>query len=471
MKTFKRKTFYTAVLAAIGAIGAVGTASAVNVNPDGLGQVLIYPYYTVRTSGTTAATGQQNTYLSVTNTTTQAKAVKVRFLEGKNSREVLDFNLFLSAGDVWTGAVVPVSATDAAQGAKIITSDKSCTFGTVTAAGIPFSNVGYVGDTGGDTLDRTNEGYVELLEMGVITNTTLLTAINHVSGVAPCTASALIAADTAGLSSAYLTTATGGLFGGASLINPATGVDYSYDAVAIDGWDATVGGRGSASTSFLPNITTGSILTSNVFVNGAVRTATWPVARDAVSASIMRDNVMNEFVLDTTTNSNTDWVVTFPTKRFYVGDTVAANRRPFTNTFSAGVSCDVVSLTATALGGVGVFSREEQFSSAPGGFSPVTPTSNSLCFEANVITFNTPTTGTSTIFGSKNVSNITTSFTNGWMKLGFTQPTMVLVSTDATPQTYSGLPVIGFMGQSFVNSLISSFGGTFEHKYTRNILP
>ena len=36
----------------MGALGATGAAQAVNVNPDGLGQALIYPYYT--TQGTNA---------------------------------------------------------------------------------------------------------------------------------------------------------------------------------------------------------------------------------------------------------------------------------------------------------------------------------------------------------------------------------------------------------------------------------
>ena len=49
------------------------------------------------------------------------KSVKVRFLEGKNSREVLDFNLFLSPFDVWTAAV---SATGAG-GAKATSADNS----------------------------------------------------------------------------------------------------------------------------------------------------------------------------------------------------------------------------------------------------------------------------------------------------------------------------------------------------------
>ena len=93
-----RKNLTAAVLAGLaGAAGIAGTAQAVNMNPDGLGQVLVYPYYT-------ANDGNQ-TILSVVNTTDQAKAVKVRFLEGFNSREVLDFNLYLSHHDVWVAAI------------------------------------------------------------------------------------------------------------------------------------------------------------------------------------------------------------------------------------------------------------------------------------------------------------------------------------------------------------------------------
>src|SRR4030067_1419351 len=114
MNVFKRKSVYAAVLAGLGAVGVAGTASAVHINPDGLGQVLIYPYYTVRAGN--------DTYLSVVNTTASTKAVKVRFLEGKNSREVLDFNLYLSPYDVWTGAIVVTT-----NGAKLVTADKSCT--------------------------------------------------------------------------------------------------------------------------------------------------------------------------------------------------------------------------------------------------------------------------------------------------------------------------------------------------------
>ena len=118
MNTFKKKSLYAA-LAGVSALGATGAAQAVSVNPDGLGQALIYPYYTVRDK---VAGAPFTSLLSVVNSTQSAKAVKVRFLEGKNSREVLDFNLYLSKKDVWVAAIIPT-----ATGAGIYTPDNSCT--------------------------------------------------------------------------------------------------------------------------------------------------------------------------------------------------------------------------------------------------------------------------------------------------------------------------------------------------------
>src|SRR5690606_15663619 len=97
----KKKLLPLAMLA--GLAGAAGTAQAVYLNSDGLGEALIYPFYTVEDG--------QNTYVHIANTTDFYKAVKVRFLEGENSHEVLDFNLYLSPHDIWTGAIIPVGTT------------------------------------------------------------------------------------------------------------------------------------------------------------------------------------------------------------------------------------------------------------------------------------------------------------------------------------------------------------------------
>lgn len=510
MTIFKKKSLYLALAAGFGAVGVAGSASAVHVNPDGLGQVLIYPYYTVRTAATSIASGQYNTYISVTNSTNVAKAVKVRFLEGKNSREVLDFNLFLSPQDVWTGSIEPTSS-----GAHLVTADMSCTTGTIPASGQDFSNGAYTGSrTDGEdaSLDRTREGYVEIIEMGTIydggvgsKSRDLLNAITHGTagvdkGLPPCNSTVaatklaalnvLSVADAAGLTMAsgingYLSFPEGGLFGSASLVNPSTGVDYTYDAVAIDNW--TVGTtHGTSSTSLNPTIGGGSVVTSEVFNGGTIAVDTWGVTfpatatanGNAVSAAIMHDNVLNEFVLDSGTLSGTDWVVTFPTKSLYVQkDPVVSGVRvhsptayyPFNENFGLGGSCDTVIL--------GQYDREEQYSSTSGGFSP-NIVSNDLCWEANVITFNN-----SSILGSTNVKNTNVSWQNGWMQLGLNNGLYAngsnsrMIAADGT--TYAGLPVVGFMVQDFVNSTLitgagatpgAAFGGNFAHKYTRSIL-
>lgn len=110
-----------AMAAALGSVFAT-TTSAVTLGLDGLGQALIFPYYTVRSSEGGDAF---NTYISIVSTTTIAKAVRVRFREGRAARPVLDFNLYLAPNDVWTAALVPVE--DATGGTRLLTRDRSCT--------------------------------------------------------------------------------------------------------------------------------------------------------------------------------------------------------------------------------------------------------------------------------------------------------------------------------------------------------
>ena len=62
-----------------------------------------------------------------------AKAVKLRFRGASNSDDVLDFQLFLSPGDVWSGNIN--QRTDGL--ATINTSDNSCTLPALVT-GQPF---------------------------------------------------------------------------------------------------------------------------------------------------------------------------------------------------------------------------------------------------------------------------------------------------------------------------------------------
>ena len=449
MNTFTQKSLYAA-LAGLGAVGAAGTANAVHVNPDGLGQVLLYPYFTVREQ---AAGAPYNSLLSVVNSTSSAKAVKVRFLEGRNSREILDFNLYLSAKDVWTAAILPTS-----DGAGIITADKSCTTPTVSSnAADPtrFVNFAYASDPAGGSLDRTREGYIEIIEMGNVTGETAVD-VTHIAGVpldCPGITDATARRDTV--------LGNGGLFGGITLINVLLGEDFTADATALDNFNTT-GPIWFAPGDTRPDLTF-STTQFEIFRGTSVVVGTAPRGIDAVSAALMHRNVYNEFVLDSVTKSGTDWVVTFPTKRFYfTGNTVTSL---FQRNFTSTGSCDDVGIT--------VYDREERTPTTPQGFSPPPPGAapSALCWEANVVTFNN-----SNVFASKNVANITTTFQNGWVDMNLVGPTTPPAHTLGTSAgTFQGLPVIGFAAQSFLNGTLttgtggavqSNYGGTFAHKYT-----
>jgi len=482
MNTFKKKSL-CAALAGASALGLTDVAQAVNLNPDGLGQVLLYPYYTTRRDGTGLVGHDYATLLSVVNSTGSVKAVKVRFLEGKNSREVLDFNLFLSPYDVWTAAILPDNTTG---GAQIGTYDKSCTLPPFTpGVFVPFVNYAYFGSTdvddkGGGSLDRTREGYFEIIEMATYSpGTTTAIAATHVNGVPPC------GADINDVDAANeADPPQGGLFGGASLINVLSGTDYTEDAVALDNFCQGCFLYFPAGVT-LPDLTQAAPPVSVVVANNSVYTSNWsPGTADPVSAVLMHNTVLNEYVLDTGTASGTDWVVTFPTKRFYVNVGTGNAPRLFQRNFNTTAgSCDDV--------GLAIWDREE-VPQLITNFSPPPPTPGaSICWEANVITFKN-----SNVLGSVNVSNVVPRFQNGWMRLSFpttTSTTLHKLSNTATDitfigqgtstgqtVTYVGLPVIGFMVQSFSNGTLpgggplgliqSSYGGNFKHKHNTLIL-
>lgn len=489
MNTFKQKSLYAA-LAGLGALGATGIAQAVSINPDGLGQVLIYPYYTVRTvpTGLVGSDAAYNSLMSVVNTTASAKAVKVRFLEGKNSREVLDFNLYLSARDVWTAAIIPTT-----DGAGVFTKDTSCTVPKVSnSASSPtgFVNYAYVGDTGGDSLDRTREGYAEIIEMGDVVGSTAAAATHGSSGSPSCTESAL----TEPTAPNNTVPGSGGLFGSMTIINVLKGEEFAYNATALDGFSsrslwANAGSIEPTLAAVNPK-TSVVVAGPNVFItpnwNANVATGGNPV--DPVSAVLMANNVMNEFVLDKETRSSTDWVVTFPTKREYVAVGTGSAQKLFQNNFRDGKSCDDITLT--------LYDREERTRQAEQGFSPPPPVkATNICWEANVISYlqgggALPTK--SSAFGSTNFIPISTDFVNGWAAMNFAVSgsahqlvgpgsTVFNTATGATGATASttfvGLPVIGFASVIYENGTLTSgglniqsnYGANYNHRTTRSI--
>ncbi len=524
MNTFKKKSLAVAVAGA-SAFALAGAANAVYVNADGIGQALIYPYYTVRDGN--------STLLSVVNTSDQAKIVKVRFLEGKNSQEVLDFNLFLSPKDVWTGLVASATAssyfapgiTPTVGGAALYVSDRSCTNPSFRDKpnGVAFRNDAYKIDGGANAgLDRTNEGYLEMLEMADIdSESDLWKDVKHTSANSWTPACKLVG-HTAVLASKALNDPTGGLFGSGSIVNPGAGTNSGYNAVAFADWNEDVIYTQPGSVD--PNLAGGlkGAYNSVVSIGSNVYVSNWTGAnagRDSVTATLMVDKVMNEYAHLNSNLIGTDWVLTMPTKRFYTNPTSLTKAiAPFQSVWNKKTSKDDFSVadfdreeySATSV-------TEDDFSPRPegdtadcaagagdGGGSLLTVNA-SLCYEANVLGFGKiKDPAKSNVLGSKNFFNLVNAVQNqgvtvadgsgkegGWATLTFppggtagsasyhmlaNSNTMIVnLQSTAAPSTgnattYYGLPVVGFAVQQLKTANAStSFAAAYGHRFTRSV--
>jgi hypothetical protein len=517
----KRKNLTAAVLAGlVGAAGIAGSAQAVNQNPDGLGQVLIYPYYTTN--------GGNQTLLSVVNTTDQAKAVKVRFLESENSAEVLDFNLYMSAYDVWVAAIADVEGTP-----TLFIPDSSCTvpylYGDGPLGVQPFLDFNYREDNGSTGIARANTGHFEMIEMGTLHNLDKgsAAAATHTSAGVPANCAQLVAAWTdpdtnTPLDEGYwlnqsigqgplldISAPSGGLFGGAAVVNSTAGTMYSYDAKALNGFSDSrlgdIGGLHSPPGNELPDLNSGDQNTGYIFLDdGNISSWSFENGVDAVSYVFMHDAIMNEYNTEALLDANSEWVITFPTKRFYVFESATpgidtAPRDPFTDEWGTGDSagsydaCEAVVLDR-------VWDREEQDAQGPGGgpippvVSPSDPndlptaTPFSLCYETNVIRFGAQPDGLAAteILGATNWVNIDNEelgFENGWVRIDMRNTPVDLipqggdgifdgVSPRQSLGNLGGLPVTGFWVERFVNNNVgdgikANYGGIFGHKGTR----
>lgn len=509
----KKSSLTTAVVAGIvGAAGLVSVSNAVNINPDGLGQALIYPYYTVNKGN--------NTLISVVNTTNQTKAVKVRFMEGRNSQEVLDFNLYMSPFDVWTAAIVTGgpegTVPAAAPAARVFTSDTSCTVPSLATdpfdgqPGIAFRNYQYaVGTekvTGPWALSRTREGHIEMIEMGVLDPTgTLAAAAKHNSAGVPANCAALNAAwDIGGgtwtnsAGQAQMLPPSGGLFGGAEIVNAPQGQSISYNADAIEGFFVSAASNlhtdpGSLAPSLADAQTSPGAATAIVFANGTLHQFPFVgtgAGLKAVSAVFMHNEIYNEYSSSVSSNlsSESEWVITFPTKRLHITQAQPL-RLPFRSAYdrSAGGACEPININ--------FWNREEATTSASGvPFSPPAPgqAAPSLCYEAQIVTFNQSGIGDyldggnrSGIFGSYYARNVSTStFINGWARIRLgdqaatssTQNFLPLDTPTTTPVTTDvlvGLPVTGFWASNFAGTgsgVLANFSIVHKHRADRLIL-
>lgn len=475
MKSFTQKAIYTALAGT--SLMLAASAGAVSINQDGMGEALVYPYYTVRNNNVTL--------FSVVNTTTVSKAVKVRIMEGKNTAEVLDFNLFMSPKDVWTGAIIAT-----VDGAAILSADNSCTNPKVGTTPVPFRNLAYVTDNAAlRTLDRTREGYIEVIQMADIQpSSDTDDDVKHDSkGIPTCK---LVNNSSVIAQTDDYRVPTGGLFGNGTIAG--SSMSTGYNATAIEGTGYT--GGVTVSGSVLPNLGSGTNTTAVVVDAPAPGTTRITAARflssraiDAVSATMMHSSLLGEYAFDGV--ANTDWVITMPTKRRYVNGVttaIAPFQRVWNGTASNGTGTACVDITIDS------YDREEGTGRVDDDFSPTGEAGVPvLCYESTVVSFGKAAGAGagSKVLGSTNVAFFdafqTAGKAGGWGELIFgnvssgynpelgalasSQTTLVTPTGIGAPVTaavtFVGLPAIGF---SIVAAKFPAASDNFNSSYSLN---
>ncbi len=347
---FKKKKLALGIAAGfLGAAGVITSAQAVNVNPEGTGQVLLFPYYNAQSGYVTN--------INLINSTDKTKAVRIRFREGKTSKDVLDFNVYMSPEDTWTGSIKGGDDKGAVAG-SVTTSDKSCALPSLASCKtgqcsvtVPFDGYTFYDNV---TATDTLEGYVEVIEMGVVTDSTVQYGVLHQNGIPN---NCGVVADAwyrksfttgKGSNAKGLSAPTGGLMGSSAILNVAEGTAMAVDPVALENYThEPYHTRPDDTVNFeLPSLASGSVETSQILVKKADGTVdmvetTWdrlsedPCLNDDDPATpacgdnpfpiahvLLASNIMNEYFLDPTDgyDGHTDWVVTFPMKKLGVYD-------------------------------------------------------------------------------------------------------------------------------------------------------
>lgn len=528
MTKSKMKKLAMAMGVVLGGIGMAPSTQAMNLATDGLGQVLIFPYYTVQ--------GGWATLFNITNTSDQIVAAKIRFHESLNSRDVFDFNIVMSPHDVWNGWVA-----NNGNGPSFFTADTTCT--TLSALpvnlatdGVPFvspalgtdGTLAYTGgaaDGGSTAVTRMNEGYVEVITMAVspvppatppAAGSALLRGAVHVNGAAPTGCADLATAFLVwpGVGAGDPDFATLNLWFTGTTLNPLKGsynLLKSSQGYTASGSPTTIANFSNNSNLLTTTIPPGVVPFDLSFFEpslnsgntGVVGTDQFDVAFpavatggvNAVSELLARTHVINQWSRITDASNAwvtaTDWVVTFPTKSFYVDNWPTSN-------FSARAAARAVVTPTTIPVAIPAYANtptpfaqrfndndpslatplrrgESCTTTLPAIYNReelpklgagISPgAGNQLCYEANVLTFGVPGTTGTNILNSATARGVTPlPGANGYMDLPFTA-----VSTTNIPQ---GLPVIGFMvttrdtGNGVLNEAF-----LIDHAYSRTAPP
>lgn len=472
-----------------GAASAANTATTVNAvdlqqSEGGAGHILLVPYFTTQNSN-------MSVFHVVNTDTVNGKALKVRFRGAANSDDILDFTVFLSPYDVWTGSV----QADA-NGSYFQTFDNSCTLPNISGG----QKTSFVKDrlnqawTADKQKSNTMEGYLEVLNMAdVVPGSDLYNATKHKNGVPTCDSTTLN--KTLGLTGGLLDSnalglglnnPTGGITGDWYILNVAQTTTFSGAATSIKAVTST-GGNTSATANYVlwPQMAASAGNVDAFTADPLLKQASGPVIAAAqydlpdlstplltggtpqtqaskLTQAVAHSGATNQYATDPLITAKTDWVLSMPTRRYSVGadyskaTNVAAYRVFNANVFDVDGKTNFFTTSNTSVDAAGnicvntaastFYDREESAQTSGAVISPGTQKTVALCGEVSVLSF--MDAGNSVLGASVARSNVASgAFVNGWGSVNFGKR----------------LPVVGASFIKLTNSggLANNFSGTY----------
>jgi hypothetical protein len=275
-------------------LAASDPVSAVMLSPDKQGQVLIFPYF--------GTLGGNSTAVTISSQSTGPKALKVHFRD-RQGEAALSFNLYLESRGSWAAALSQV------EGETFLTlPDASCTVPTLD-------------DGSGSVNVPMTSGYLEVIEMGVVTDETITTQIEEFD----CAALNVLWQENGQWRndpSYGLEPPSGNLRGTAMLINVGRGTMYSFVASALTEFSDIQ--QHTAPGEPLPNLTSAhdagtdqGATTSIVCANEDCINDTWESPLYAVAAVLSARELFGDFSIEANIGAAAEVVMTWPLAEYY----------------------------------------------------------------------------------------------------------------------------------------------------------
>jgi hypothetical protein len=465
----------------LGALLISSQASAVILNQEGVGQVLIAPYYSVNNG--------LSTLVTVTNHSPNwPRAIKINIREGLGGQVVKTYNVYLDAGDSWAfGLISGTSQLVGFEGQDTMvhfSDDSSCT--PLLNRPAEEASLEDIMD-GPEGLLRVREGFIEILEMAEMrSNLIVYVDQGNYGRPANCMGLEDLFTDEGGIWNSatggdltdMLSPAAGELSGEVSLIDVANGINYSYSMLALNDFFPA---------DLIPHVAPDDAslsldaAKSEAWIQGKEQPfqVTTTSGIDAVSAVMMAERIETSHSIDSIAAGKAELVITQPTRHLYRNNN-GSYAPPYPQSFVNEGQCVFPDYQGTEFL-ADVYDREAfllgQTTQGGLGINPPPPPDPKVCGSTSVLPVvldeASLADAVSTLTGSPNVQSIhhqlsDNSTESGHVSLTFldTRPLTVTRTEDAQTVELHGLPVTGILLQRFTNAaaapgLLAQYGGSF----------